>query len=191
MTLRRGISLIEVTISMVIVSILSMGVIQMLGIAAQTRAMSSDRIRGQHLANQLLAEIQSKAWHDPIGGPASFGPGGSEYDGKTRLLYNDLDDYEGWTQSPPLEPNGDEIVGFQGWERSVDIQYALISGGSVTTSGTFERAKLITVTVKRNGRTIASVSAIRTLGFEEVADEDLPASGTTDFVADLGDGEDD
>jgi prepilin-type N-terminal cleavage/methylation domain-containing protein len=191
MILRRGISLIEVTISMVIVSILSMGVIQMLGISAQARAMSSDRVRGQHLANQMLAEIQSKHWHDPDNGIASFGVAGDEYDGKTRLLYDDIDDYHNWTQSPPLEPNGDGISGFDGWERSVEVHYALISGGAVTTSGTFQRAKLITVTVKRNGRTIATASAIRSLGFEQVAANALPPSGSTDFVADIGNGEDD
>lgn len=183
MTLRRGISLVEVTISMVIVSILSMGVIQMLGISAQTRALSGDRVRGEHLAHQLLAEIQSKAWADPVSGPASFGVRVDEFDGKTRLAYNDVDDYHGWTQSPPLDPDGSPIPGFSGWERSVRVEYATISGSDVIASGTFERSKLITVTVKRGGRTIAIASAVRSLAFDRASARGLPPSGRTAFIA--------
>ncbi|MCR9217956.1 MAG: hypothetical protein NXI14_12255 [bacterium] len=174
---RRGISMVEVTISMVIVSIMSMGVIQMTAVSARTRALSTDRVRGLALANDLLAEIQTKHWADPIGGVGSFGVGAGEYDGTTRTAYNDVDDYEGWKQSPPLEIDGDPIPGFDGWTRSVKVEYALVSGGDVVTSGSFETGKLITVTVLRNGRLIAEVSAYRSLAWDDAEQQAFPASG--------------
>lgn len=177
MNLRRGISLVEVTISMVIVSIMSMGVIQMTGVSARTRALSTDRVRGLALANDLLAEIQTRHWADPVGGPTSFGTGVGEIDGKTRTLLNDVDDYNGWKQSPPLEIDGDEIPGFDGWTRAVTVEYAAVSGNTVVTSGSFETGKLITVTVLRNGRLIAEVSAFRALAWDQAEAGALPPTG--------------
>lgn len=177
MTRRRGISMVEVTISMVIVSIMSMGVIQMTAVSARTRALSTDRVRGLALANDLLAEIQTKHWADPIGGVGSFGVGAGEYDGTTRTAYNDVDDYDGWKQSPPLEIDGNPVPGFDGWTRSVNVEYALVSGGDVVTSGSFETGKLITVTVLRNGRLIAEVSAYRSLAWDGAEQQARPPSG--------------
>ena len=177
MTLRRGISLVEVTISMVIVSIMSMGVIQMTGVTAKTRALSTDRVRGLGLANDLLAEIQATYWADPDAGVTSFGVRVDEYDGVTRTPYNDVDDYDNWTQTPPLEIDGDPIPGFDGWTRSVNVEYALLSGTDIVTSGSFETGKLITVTVRRNNRLIAEVSAFRSLAWDNAESLALPPSG--------------
>jgi type II secretory pathway pseudopilin PulG len=177
MKLRRGISLVEVTISMVIVSIMSMGVIQMTGVSARTRALSTDRVRGLALANDLLAEIQTRHWADPDSGVGSFGVRVDEYDGTTRTAYNDIDDYDGWEQSPPLQINGDPVPGFEGWTRSVSVEYALVSGTDVVTSGSFETGKLITVTVLRNGRLVAEVSAFRALAWDQAEAGALPPTG--------------
>jgi type II secretory pathway pseudopilin PulG len=177
MTLRRGISLVEVTISMVIVSITSLSVIQMFGVSAKTRALSSDRVRGLHLASDLLSEIASQHWADPAGGITSFGAAVHEYDGTTRLNYNDIDDYDGWKQSPPLLPDGTPVPGFDGWTRSVKVEFAVRSENAVVTSGTFERGKLITVTVERGGRHIAELSSFRSLDFDSARTQALPPSG--------------
>lgn len=179
MILRRGISLVEVTISMVIVSIMSLGVIQMTTVSARTRALSMERVRALTLANDLLAEIQTKHWADPDSGVTSFGVRVDEYNGKTRTAYNDVDDYDGWSQSPPREIHGDDIPGFDGWTRSVTVEYAAVSGNTVVTSGSFEPGKLITVTVLRNGRLIAEVSAFRALQWDEAETHALPESGET------------
>lgn len=174
---RRGISLVEVTISMVIVSITSLSVIQMFGVSAKTRALSSDRVRGLHLASDLLSEIAAQQWADPINGITSFGVAMDEYDGVTRLNYNDIDDYHGWKQSPPLLPDSTPVAGFDGWTRSVQVEFAVLSGNSVVTSGTFERGKLITVTVERGGRHIAELSTFRSLDFDAAKVHALPPSG--------------
>lgn len=173
----RGISLIEVTISMVIVSIMSVGMVQTLGIAANTRSLASDRIRGHHLAMDMLSEIRSKAWHDPDRPGTALGPDPGEFDGKTRLAYNDIDDYHNWTQSPPLLPNGDPVPGFAGWERSVTVQYATVSGSSIVVSGNPESGKLITVTVKRSGRRMAEVRAYVTGPYHQIQQAALPPEG--------------
>lgn len=174
---RRGISLVEVTISMVIVSMTSLAVIQMFGVTAKTRALSSDRIRGLHLAAELLAEIKAQHWADPDSGIESFGVRMDEYDGKSRTRYNDIDDYDGWKQSPPLQSDGSEVPGFSGWERSVTVEYATLDINAIVTGGTFERGKLITVTVSRGGRPIAELSAFRSLDFDLTRLHALPPSG--------------
>lgn len=174
---RRGISLIEVTISMVIVSLMSMGVIRMVGIAAVTRAQASDRVRGLNLAMDMLQEIKSQHWADPSNSTDALGPDPGEFDGKTRLNYNDVDDYHGWEQQPPLDRSGNPLPGYEGWSRSVTVQYAVLSGGHIVPSGSRESGKLITVTVRRHGRLVAEVQGYRSSGFDRVRSAALPPSG--------------
>lgn len=56
------------------------------------------------LAEELLNEIRSKKYEDPQF-PTNFGP--EIWAGETnRLAYDDVDDYDGWIQSPPRTVEG-------------------------------------------------------------------------------------
>src|SRR5206468_12187441 len=66
--------------------------------------------------------------------------------GETRVTFNDVDDYNGLSESPPQTANGTTIAGYTGWTRSVQVAWANPSNPSA--SSLIETGlKRITITV--------------------------------------------
>src|SRR5258706_4447520 len=87
-----------------------------------TQKKESDRIRGQLLAINLLAEIMAQAYQERSGTP-TFGLEAGE-SGPTRALFDDVDDYKAYSESLPAAKDGTVINGCSGWTRSVTISRA-------------------------------------------------------------------
>jgi hypothetical protein len=121
------------------------------------QASASEEARAALLAADMLAEIQAHHTGDPnnglIGGLISglFGTDLGENAGD-RTTFDDVDDYDGWTETPPTEMNGTVIPGYAGWTRAVQVQPVLLSNPA-TVAGS--RTGLVRITVKvttRSGR---------------------------------------
>ncbi|MCE9591971.1 MAG: prepilin-type N-terminal cleavage/methylation domain-containing protein [Planctomycetes bacterium] len=156
---RPGFSLVEAVVCMVVLSLVLVAAMQVAGAANVAQAKVSERVTGRLLADGLLSEIVPLAYADPGASPV-FGREAGEST-SSKQAYNDVDDFNGWTESPPLSRTNVEIVGMTDWTRSVAVQWVnvpVISQVSVNETG----AKRITVTVTRNGRVIATAVAIRT-----------------------------
>jgi MSHA pilin protein MshD len=123
-----------------------------------TQKKESDRIRGQLLAINLLTEIMAQPYQERSGTPA-FGLETGE-SGATRALFDDVDDYKAYSESPPTAKDGTVVDGFSGWTRSVTIVRADPANLN-TISFSETGVKKITVTVKAGTRTLASVAAVR------------------------------
>jgi MSHA pilin protein MshD len=98
---QRGVNLIELVISIVVISIACTGVLL---VFAQTVRYSADpMIQTQALAvaEAYLDEILSRPIDDPSGGES----GGAEA-GETRATYDDVKDYNGLSNTPPQDQNG-------------------------------------------------------------------------------------
>ncbi|OYW18935.1 MAG: hypothetical protein B7Z55_09750 [Planctomycetales bacterium 12-60-4] len=77
-----------------------------------------------------------------------------------RTLYDDVDDYHGWSRSPPQSRNGTPMSDLTGWQRSVAVEFVNPSNpGSVALLD--QGIKRVTVTVRRNGVTLATSVALR------------------------------
>jgi hypothetical protein len=59
--------------------------------------------RGNMLAQELMTEISACRWSDPTQ-PRRWGPESDEI-GKTRIAFDDIDDYDGWS-GPPQTRDG-------------------------------------------------------------------------------------
>jgi MSHA pilin protein MshD len=154
---RPAFTLIEAAVSSVIVAVM---LIVALNTAASARAREQkaiDRQRGVMLAQELMSEILDKAYIDPGASPV-FGP----ESGETRSTYNDVDDYNGLSESPPKNAAGTAISFPQNtrWSRSVVVQW-VTSSNLNTSSATETYLKKITVTVKKNGIPVAELNALR------------------------------
>jgi len=82
-----------------------------------------------------------------------------------RTTFDDVDDFDGYAESPLRDADGDAISGFTGWERRVDVDLVkpdapdsvrLSDGG----------AKRIVVTVHRGDLEVARVRAVRTVAWD-------------------------
>jgi hypothetical protein len=155
---RRGFTVAEAAVSMVLVGVLIVASLRALGAARYGRALDSHRLRAHLLAHGLLAEILSKAYADP-GGSLLLGPEPAELTA-SRAGRNDVDDFDRWSEDPLLDANGSKVSGFTDWSRSVRVVWCPWSDPSAT-SLVETGIKRITVTVRRRGVTIATAVGLK------------------------------
>lgn len=164
-------SLTEILVSIVLVGGLLVVALNTVGGAAVARRQMTDAARGQLLAQQLMAEILRQPYIEPVD-PPSFGRESSESAGD-RAQYDDVDDYDEWSSSPPEYHDGSVLPDLDGWARTVSV--AWIDPSDHTTAVGYDSGiKRIDVAVLRNDIPLAEVSAIRS----NAGDATVAASGT-------------
>lgn len=152
----RGFTLAEAAVSTVLVGVLLVASLQAIGAAKTAQYKTSESLRAQLLADGLLAEILTKAYTDP--GPIPFF--GPEVGEASRAAFNDVDDYNGWTESPPQNADGTAMSGFPNWTRSVAVAWCP-TNSIMAAAGADTGLKRITVTVTHNGVPITTATAIK------------------------------
>lgn len=132
----RGFTLIEAIISTLIVAGIFVAALTTVGAARATEAIDTERARGMLLAQELMNEILQQP-------------------------FDDVDDYNGRTESPPVDRDGDALPGFTGWTRSVRVEWVRLDAPNAAASPG-SGVKRVTVTVQHAGRVAAELSALRT-----------------------------
>ncbi len=159
---RRGFTLAEALVAVVIVGIACSAMMYSVGDALSTSSASVDASRSGLLAQDLMHEISAVAWADDEL-PDHWGPEGNESDSKTRAGYDDLDDYDGWT-SPPQTRTGltyDHLLQrifpdadcrpYAKYTCGVRVRY-VDARGTALPSGQVSAYRQVTVTVGHDGR---------------------------------------
>jgi len=171
---RRGFSLVEAVVSTLIVAILMVASLTVLGAARAGQLKIADRARGEQLATELMNEILQSNYLEPDD-PPLFGPEGVEI-GKGRMYFDDIDDYVGWTETPPQTRGGVPLPDYDGWTRSVAVEWANPANlAQASTSPT--DIKRITVTVKRGDAATAKMIAFRSSGWAQAVPTYQDATG--------------
>jgi len=107
MKAQRGVNLIELLISIVIISIACAGVLL---VFAQTVRYSADpmiQAQGLAIAEAYLDEILARPLDDPSGGETGASEEGNPSLAASRRLLDDVKDYDGLSNNPPQNQNGD------------------------------------------------------------------------------------
>ena len=156
---RRGFTLVEATLSVLIVSIMMVAAISAGDVSISTQYRTGDRAVGRMLADGLMTDIYSLAYQDPVWPTYSCGPDFGE-SANSKLNYDDVDDFNGWSESPPQDSNGNAIPSFINWTRSVTVQWCSPTNpAAVSTSET--GCKVIIVRVLHNGVVVATCTALK------------------------------
>lgn len=158
---RCGITLIETTMSVLLVAVLMVSALRLLGSSAIADQVYHTQRVSPALATQLMAEILANDYADAGGSPV-FGPEAGE-SGSSRANFDDVDDYHGWSASPPQDRDGLAIAGLSSWTREVTVQYVTLADVS-TVASSDEGLKRIIVTVTDAQGRPTTVSAIRGAG---------------------------
>ncbi len=164
-TIRRAFTLVEAVSSIAVVGVLLVAALNAVGSARSGQQLIGEQARGHLLAVDLMTEILPKSFHEPNVSLVSLGPGPSEAVTGNRSLYNDVDDYHGWSASPPQTADGTPLPGLEGWQRSVVVSWVNPAnpGEEVLTDTGVKR---ITVTVSYQRRVVASLVALRTRAWD-------------------------
>jgi MSHA pilin protein MshD len=155
----KGFTLIEAIMSILIVGVMYVAALQTLGASRVGQATIADQRRGYELAQQLLAEIVSQPYADPVTGATTFGPEAGEATGN-RSQFDDVDDYNGWSEQPPKLKDGTAISNLSDWTRRVTV--AWVDPSNLDTNRLNESGiKRITVTISRGLKPIATLNALK------------------------------
>lgn len=153
-----GFTLIEATIATLVLAIVLAGAMQVAATSATLQSRSAQRATARFLANALASDIERLAYTGVNNAPFGLGPGESP---SSKVNYDDVDDFDGWTESPPQDRNGVAIPGMEGYRRSVSVKYVSASNLSQT-SASETGVKRVTVTVTRGNATLATRVFVRT-----------------------------
>lgn len=122
---RSGYSLAEVLIASALSGVVLVAAMDGMSGSARTWMAAGDAADAEALAHDLLAEVLSQAYSDPdtTNDPTlnAFGPESDER-ADDRSTFDDLDDYDDWSESPPQTRDGAVIDAYGGWSRTVVVQ---------------------------------------------------------------------
>jgi MSHA pilin protein MshD len=150
---QQGVTLVELVISIVIISIAMVALMSSFSLSMSHSADPLWRNKALKLGQLYLDEILAKKYDElsPIGGLpfvaspscANLGPDGTAPNQETRTSYDDVDDYHGITDSVPLSLTEPLDSSYDDYRITITV---VCDGTDVGASGN-NHAKIITVLV--------------------------------------------
>jgi hypothetical protein len=181
----RAYSLVEVAVSTVVVGVMLVAALQATTVAKIGLQHVSDQTGGVMLAQDLMAEILQTAYADPDYGVDSFGLNATAAGTGDRTLFNDVDDYDGWSATPPQRRNGSTIPDLDEYGRSVSVDWVEPASPNVPV-GYHTGLKRIVVTVTRKKKEVATLTALRSVGFRFLTNlKAVPIDSATGLPTDI------
>ena len=129
----RGLSLIEVVASTLIVGVMAVAALNSLGAATRSSNSIGNRAVALGLADELMSEILQAAYREPDGA-AGMGADTGETSGPCSV-FDDVDDYQGWNKSPPQYRDGTTMPDRADWRHRVRSHPALGPSDPSQTAG--------------------------------------------------------
>ena len=121
---QRGATLIEMVVSIVIVSISLTAVMMVITQIARHSADPMVRTQATAIAQAYMDEILTQPLNDPDGGET-----GAAEAGETRATFDDVSDYHGLTdQTGARDQTGAPIAGLEGYNVSVTVTTTTLGG---------------------------------------------------------------
>jgi len=150
---RSGFTLIEAAL---VTTIISFGVLAMLQLLAVGTVSNNDGAQMSTAIN-LAKGIREMMVGMSIADPATPTHWGSEA-GENLATYNDIDDFDGKTYSPPIDARRTSIAALNDWSQSIRVQTVDPNLLTSTVPNGTTAAVRVTVTVSHNGKQITTYS---------------------------------
>ncbi len=161
-TRRSGFSLVESVVSTLIVGLLLVTASRTVSTSVITQTTTADLVKASVLADSLLSEIISLSYMEPGLSTSAIARESGE-SGGSKVGYDDVDDFDGWTEKPPEYRDGTAMANLSSWQRRVTVQWITISNtGVVAVSGTETNIKRIRVTVREKSIDVITRQALVT-----------------------------
>lgn len=168
-----GFTLIEAMVSIVIVGVMVVAALTTLGGSAQSQRVRASRLLGPALAQQLMGEILQTWYQEPDEAPV-LGRESGESAG-SRAAYDDVDDYDGWSESPLKTKDGSAVANTTGWTREVAVAYANPQNPKNTKPNETGLKKVVVTVTDPQGR-VVTLTALRS---ESSVFDQQPVQDTT------------
>lgn len=170
---RRGFSLVETTVAMLIVGGVFVAAMNTVGAAARRRRSHAQLELAHALASAMLTEVRQCRFSDPDQTPV-WGPESGE-SGTDRSAWDDLDDYDGLDETTLRRRDGTAIDVADGWSRTVTVAMADPADPDATASLDQDLRTILVVVTDPAGRT----TSLSTMRSRYGSVERAPAADTT------------
>lgn len=102
---------------MIIVGIGFFSMLELFGVCSAQNRISGNMTTAMLLANNVQEAMAGATFNDPLGGSAVFGP----ESGETLATYDDIDDFDGQTFSPPIDSMRQPIEDLSRYSQSITV----------------------------------------------------------------------
>ena len=155
--LNSGFSLIEVLIAIVLVGLAIVSLIAANNSFTQANAAGRDLSTAEFLIEQIRELTTLLPVVDPNTGASTFGP----EVGETLAGYDDLDDFDGASFSPPISSDRDILNDFAAFSQQVTVENVNAADFEQVVSDHSSFFVRVTVKVSLNSEEVSSTSWIR------------------------------
>jgi len=155
---RRGFTLAEAMMAMVVLGIAAAGVLLPFTSGAQVRAEGIHRTLAANLASDLMEEVITKPFLDPDGGAYVLGLDVGD------TTFDNIDDYHGYSEAEEqIKDSTGEIItdsNYAKFSREATCEYVTVPQQPTQSEPEKCNFILVTVKVKYNGREIAVINRL-------------------------------
>jgi Tfp pilus assembly protein PilV len=126
---RAGYILLEATVAYVVLALALVSLLPLFILSIRANGASGRIAVAVHLSSELLEEISARRWDEKSGAPPrivsaksplGLDPGDRSGD---KSSFNDMDDFSGWSESPPQDPSGRPLPELSAYSRSVTVSF--------------------------------------------------------------------
>ena len=146
---KSGVLLVEASMACVIISVALVALVPTFVLSLKANKAAEQMKVATQLSTELLEEIRLRRWDEltPLP-PQSIAVGSSTLgidageNAADKRTFNDIDDFNGWTENPPKDPMMLALTGIVGYSRSVTVRYV---DSALANSATPTNYKQVTV----------------------------------------------
>jgi len=163
---RSGFILIEVTIAYVLLAVAIVALVPVFIVAIKAGTNTEQLQTATYLSVELMEEVRLRKWdertdgntHAHIASPSTIGRDGTE-SATDKRTYDDIDDFNGWTEGVPYDPVMRVLTDFKEFRRTVAVSYV---NSSMASSAVVTDYKMITVCTRTAKITPACLTSMVT-----------------------------
>ncbi|MBC8350684.1 MAG: hypothetical protein H8E66_01775 [Planctomycetes bacterium] len=149
----------EVVMATLIVGLMLVPAMNNVGASLRSRIANVELHDGRALAQQLMTEALQARYEDPQLAGEPIGTDSGEGI-STREDWDDVDDYDTWSKSPPEDKSGNVLTSYHGWTRSVTADW-VNKNDPHAIIGTDQGLKRITVSATSPSGALTTLIALR------------------------------
>ncbi|RNC81340.1 MAG: prepilin-type N-terminal cleavage/methylation domain-containing protein [Phycisphaera sp.] len=177
---KRGFAMVEIVLATAIVGGLAAAAMSLAASSAGQKARAANLARGRMLCRSLAEEIATRPVADWSSGALDISIGDGSFALKAdstavravkgagkRSSFVTIDEYDGYSESPPTDEDGNVLAGYTGWTRGVEIEVVRLGDPDLVQASETGLRK-ITVKVQYGDEQIAQTTFLRSSEWERI-----------------------